>query len=67
MFLNGLETFFRNLNVEGVQCNQHPKDDDLTLYFKIFNLLYADDTVIHNSSAEGLQTAMNMYAEYCHN
>ena len=66
IFLNDLETFFRSHNVEGVQCDQHPKDDDLILYFKIFILLYADDTVILSSSAEGLQTALNVYAEYCH-
>ena len=67
VFLNDLETFFRSHNVEGVQCDQHPKDDDLILYFKIFILLYADDTVILSSTAEGLQTALNVYAEYCHN
>ena len=38
IFLNGLETFFRNLNVEGVQCNQHPKM--MTLHYILKYLIF---------------------------
>ena len=65
MFLNDLEHFFRTHNVEGIICKQHPADDLLVLYLKIFILLYADDTVILSSSMEGLQHALNVYADYC--
>ena len=65
IFLNDLEHFFRTHNVEGITCNQHPADDLLVLYLKVFILLYADDTVILSSSIEGLQHALNVYADYC--
>ena len=65
IFLNDLEQFFRTHNVEGITCNQYPADDSLVLYLKVFILLYADDTVILSSSIEGLQHALNVYADYC--
>jgi hypothetical protein len=35
------------------------------MYFKLFLLLYADDTVSFAESAEELQTALNIFEEYC--
>jgi hypothetical protein len=34
------------------------------MYLKLFLLLYADDTVIFDESAEDLQTAFNIFEEY---
>ena len=31
----------------------------------IFLLMYADDTVILSETSEGLQTALNLYCDYC--
>ena len=35
------------------------------IYLKLFVLLYADDTVILSESANGLQSALDVYNEYC--
>ena len=35
------------------------------MYFKLFRLLYADDTFIFPESAEDLQAALNIFEEYC--
>ena len=35
------------------------------MYLKLFRLLYADDTFILTESAEDLQAALNIFAEYC--
>lgn len=67
IFLNDLEEFFRSNNVNGIQCSEHPMDDSLVLYLKIFILLYADDTIILSNSAEDLQNSLNVYAAYCAN
>ena len=40
-------------------------DDTVYLYVKLFILLYADDTVILSDSSGGLQTALNLYSQYC--
>ena len=40
-------------------------DDAILIYFKLFILLYADDTVIFGDSAENLQEALNSFKEYC--
>ena len=35
------------------------------IYFKLFKLLYADDTVVMSESLNGLQSALNFYNDYC--
>ena len=50
IFLNDLEHFFSQHGISGLNCEFN--DDDLTIYFKIFLLLYADDTVIFGESAK---------------
>lgn len=37
----------------------------ILIYFKLFILLYADDTVIFGDSAENLQEALYSFQEYC--
>ena len=50
-------------NVSGITCDFN--DDVILIYFKLFILLYADDTVIFGDSAENLQEALNSFKEYC--
>ena len=65
LFLNDLEDFFTDNNVDGIECTEHHLDDSLMVFLKIFLLLYADDTIILSNSAEGLQKALNAYSAYC--
>ena len=39
--------------------------ETLLIYLKVFILLYADDTAILADSADDLQHALNIYADYC--
>ena len=66
VYLNDLqEFFFNNYPNVGIECFSSKFDDAVHLYVKIFILLYADDTVILSDSSEGLQTALNLYSQYC--
>ena len=40
-------------------------DDEVYIYFQLFILLYADDTVVMSESSNGLQNALNTYNDYC--
>ncbi len=40
-------------------------DDDIEVYFKLYLLLYADDTVVFAESAPELQSALNAMYLYC--
>ena len=37
----------------------------LHIFYKIFVILYADDTVIMSETKEGLQNALNIFQSYC--
>ena len=65
IYLNDLYDFFRSKNINGVKCTSHASDDDTWVFVKLFILLYADDTVILNESAEDLQAGLQTYEEYC--
>ena len=40
-------------------------EDIIFVFWKVFVLLYADDTVILSESSTDLQNALDMYASYC--
>ena len=66
VYLNDLqEFFFHNYPNVGIECLSSEFDDTVYLYVKLFILLYAYDTVILSDSSEGLQTALNLYSQYC--
>ena len=65
LFLNDLEDFFIENNVNGIECSEHHLDDSLMVFLEIFLLLYADDTIILSNTAEGLQNALDTYSRYC--
>ena len=44
-----------------VQCS----NDLITAFFKIYVLLYADDTVILGDYAESFQNSLDNFHEYC--
>ena len=41
-------------------------NDEVTVFVRLFSLLYADDTIIMAESAEELQRALDALHEYCH-
>ena len=66
VFLNDLEYFLSNSGiVNGVECISHMVEDTAFSYFKLFVLLYADDTVILAENADDLSKALKVYESYC--
>ena len=63
IFLNDLEFFFDQRGIPGL--NLEFDDEDLTIFFKMFLLLYADDTVIFAESPEELQNSLHVFSDYC--
>jgi hypothetical protein len=63
IYLNDLEIYLRNRNVNGVQ--REMLIDDLHIYLKLFILLYADDTVIFSENENDMQHALNCFKVYC--
>ncbi len=70
LFLNDIENFFlghggSSLGFIGRLYNQaHPEADEL-FWFKLFIILYADDTVILAESEKELQQQLDALHEYC--
>ena len=65
MFLNDLQMFFENANLNGLETVSNCIDDKLNIYLKLFALLYADDTVLMAESHDDLQNILNKFGEYC--
>ena len=63
LYLSDLEEYLSENSIKHLEflnenCIQY-------MYFKLFLLLYADDTVIFAESAEDFQAALNIFEEYC--
>ena len=55
VYLNDLENFFLQNDLHGrVECLSSNLDDEVYVYFQLFILLYADDTVVMSESSNGL-------------
>ena len=65
IFLNDFEEYFKAHNAADKRVREHPSDETLLIYLKVFILLYADDTAILADSADDLQHALHIYADYC--
>ena len=63
VFLNDLE---EHLMVDGVNgINIECSNNLITVYFQIYALLYADDTLILGDSAESFQKSLDSFYNYC--
>ena len=51
--------------MEGLKTVSSELKDKLNLYFKLFIILYADDTVIMAESAANLQNQLDSFSDYC--
>ena len=65
IYLNDLEMFLQNNNVEGLCTISDELETELNLYLKLFVLLYADDTVLMAESQIDLQNQLDSLYEYC--
>ena len=66
VYLNDLESFFFHNDLNGgIECSSSNLDNAVHIYFKLFILLNADDTVLMSESPNGLQSALNVYNDYC--
>ena len=63
IYLNDLEAYLHNQNVPGIHC-QHV-NEELSVFFKLFLVLYADDTVLLSESKTDLQYALGIFEKYC--
>ena len=64
LFMNDLEDKLLIDNVDGIRVDLTAGDQSM-YYFKIFVLLYADDTVILADNAEAFQKSLDSFDSYC--
>lgn len=65
MYLNDLETFLEEHSASGTDFLIKTLQEKFHSYFKLFFLLYADDTVLLSDTPSGLQRSLDVYSEYC--
>ena len=65
LYLNDLEQFLHENLVNGLDTITNMCSENLDIFFKLFILLYADDTVILAESYEKLQDALCKFQDYC--
>ena len=65
IFINDLETFFDENNIDCLQKISEYAMDHVQIYLKIFLLLYADDTILLTESANEMQRMLNVFDDYC--
>ena len=68
IYVNDLKLFLEEHNCQGVniQCiNGNQLDENIMYFFKMFILMYADDTVLFANTNQELQYTIDAYAEYC--
>ena len=63
MYLNDLETYFEVERINGVTIDFNA--DDIAVYFKMYVILYADDTIIVSDNAESFQSCLDTFYAYC--
>jgi hypothetical protein len=65
-FLNDLEDYFCQLGGIPLENIRDKLESELHVYYKLFVMLYADDTfVILSESKDGLQKALDIFESYC--
>ena len=65
MYLNDLEEFLKVNNIIGLKSISDEIETELNYYFKLFFILYADDTILMSESQEDLQKQLDSLNEYC--
>ena len=65
IFMNDLEDYLEQHGLSGIICETQDAEYIAVTYFKLFILLYADDTVIISETSDVLQEALNTFESYC--
>ena len=65
IYLNDLHDFFNISNVQGLPTISEMFENKLNIFFKLFAILYADDTVLVAESPEELQKTIDSFHFYC--
>ena len=65
VFMNDLESYLTNCNLNGLQTISNEIETQLGIYLKLFVILYADDTVLMAESSADLQNQLNSFQDYC--
>ena len=65
LFMNDLESYLSNCNLDGLQTITNEIEIKLNTYLKLFVILYADDTVLMAESAADLQKQLDSFQDYC--
>ena len=63
MYLNDLEQFLNDRNVNGLVSSTEDFESELDVYLKLFVFLYANDTVIMLESKEDMQNVFNDFSK----
>ena len=63
LYLNDLEAYLLHKDLDGITIDI--TSDNLTIYLRLFSLLYADDTILMANSPNDLQNCLNAFADYC--
>ena len=64
-FLLYFYIFFRQLDGEPLKIIQENLENELHIFYNLFVILYADDTVILSETKERLKEALNIFESYC--
>lgn len=67
IFLNDLEEYFIENNIDSLEKISSICQESLLVYIKLFLILYADDTVLMSETPEGLQKTLTAFENYCNN
>ena len=57
--------FFQINDINGLKSISDEVETELNYYFKLFFILYADDTILMSESQEDLQKQLDSLNEYC--
>lgn len=65
MYLNDFHDFLIKSDVQGLPTITDMLEKKLDIFFKLFAILYADDTVLLAESPEELQRVIDCFHTYC--
>lgn len=65
MYLNDLHDFLNESDIQGLPTVTDMFENKLNIFFKLFAILYADDTVLLAESPEELQRQIDCFHTYC--
>ena len=65
ILLNDLKNYFCQLGGIPLEEIRDKLESELHVYYKLFAIIYADDTVILSESKDGLQKALDIFESYC--